>query len=315
MDFSIIIPAKNEQKYLPHCLQSLSQLDYPQEAYEVLLIDNGSTDNTVEIAQQHGAQVFVCPDLTIAGLRNFGASHAQGQFLVFLDADCTVAPDWLASASQWQDQADVCCFGSTPAIPEQSTWVQNAWYLVRNKRQLVEEVKWLGSAHMFIQKEIFDRINGFDETLTTCEDYDLSLRLQQHGRIIADRRIRVVHHRESATLTQFFQKERWRGLGNFSGLVRHGLHLRELPSLLVPLVFILCLIITTVALIVSVTKEDAPLFWVAVTFLLLWQLPIFALAMSKGGKSASFRLCLGLYLLLNAYFLARGMAMFRWKRT
>ena len=311
MDFSVIIPAKNEQGYLPSCLGSLTRLDYSKEAYEILVIDNGSTDSTVEIAQQYGAQVFVRPELTIAGLRNFGASNAQGRFLVFLDADCTVAPNWLSAASLWLDQVDVCCFGNPPEIPEQSTWVQKAWCLVRRKRNTVEEAGWLESAHMFIRKEAFDRVHGFDETLATCEDYDLSLRLKKHGRMITDKRIMVIHHRDPATLKQFFHKERWRGLNSISGLSRHGLHLRELPSLLAPIVFVLCLAVTAIGLVISVVKGDALWFWFVVVFLLLWQAPIFLLAMLKGRRSASIRFCLGLYLLLNVYFLVRGMVMFR----
>jgi len=311
MDFSVIIPAKNEQGYLPACLDSLAQLDYPRENYEVLVIDNGSTDNTVEIAGQYGAQVFIRPELTIAGLRNFGASHAQGRFLVFLDADCTVASDWLTAASEWLDKVDVCCFGGPPEIPEQSTWVQKAWYCVRNKRHLVEEVEWLESMNMFVRKDVFAQVRGFDETLTTCEDYDLSLRLQKHGRIVADKRIKVVHHGEAATLGHFYLKERWRAVSNIFGLIRHGLHLRELPSLLAPIVFLLCLVVTAVALVVSVVKSGAVSFWLVVAFLLLWQLPIFILAMLKSRESISIWLRLELYLLLNTYFLARGMAMFQ----
>ena len=313
MDFSIIIPAKNEQKLLPSCLASLSRLDYPKDAYEVLMVDNGSTDNTVAIAQQYGAQVFVCPELTIASLRNFGANNAQGKFLAFLDADCTVAPDWLTAASLWLGQADVCCFGGPPESPINGTWVQKTWYIVRCKQHMVEEVVWLESMNMFVRKDIFDRVHGFDETLVTCEDYDLSLRLGKHGRIVADKRIRVIHHGEAATLSHFYRKERWRGLSNFSGLGRHGLHLRELPSLLAPIAFVLCLTATAIGLFVSVAKSDTPLFWRVVAFFLLWQLPIFLLAMRKG-RSASFRLRLGLHLLLNTYFLARGMAMLRWKQ-
>lgn len=315
MDFSIIIPAKNEQGYLPACLDSLAQLDYPPSRYEVLVIDNGSTDNTVAIARQYGAQVFVRPELTIAGLRNFGASNAQGRFLVFLDADCTVAPNWLTAASVWLDQADVCCFGGPPEVPKEGTWVQHAWFIVRCKHHMVEDVEWLESMNMFARKEIFDRAHGFNEKLTTCEDYDLSLRLKRHGRIVADKRVRAVHHGEAATLSHFFRKECWRGASNISGLIQHGLHLRELPSLFAPVVFLLCLVITVVTLAVLIAKGGWPEFRFLAVFLLCWQVPIFLLAMLKGKTRASFQRRLGLYLLLNVYFMARGMSMLRgWRK-
>ena len=315
MDFSVIIPAKNERNYLGHCLQSLSQLDYPQEAYEVLVIDNGSSDNTVEIAKQYEAKVFIRPDLTIAGLRNFGASNAQGRFLVFLDADCTVASDWLTAASLWLEQADVCCFGNPPEIPEQSTWVQKAWCLVRRKRMMVEDAEWLESAHMFVRKEVFDRIHGFDETLVTCEDYDLSLRLKRHGRMITDKKIMVIHHRDPATLKQFFQKERWRGLNNISGLSRHGLHLREIPSLLSPVVYIFCLVATVGAFASIILMGGGESLKCFLSLLLVWQIPIFLLAIFKSRIGDNLQLCFGLYLLLNIYFLARGIAIpWGWRR-
>jgi glycosyltransferase involved in cell wall biosynthesis len=315
MNFSIIIPAKNEQGYLPACLASLAQLDYPPSGYEVLVIDNGSTDNTVAIAQQYGVQVFVRPELTIAGLRNFGASNAQGRFLVFLDADCTVAPNWLTAASLWLGQADVCCFGGPPEVPKEGTWVQHAWFIVRCKHHTVEDVEWLESMNMFARRESFDQADGFDESLTTCEDYDLSLRLKQHGRIVADKRVRAVHHGEAATLSHFFRKECWRGVSNIAGLMRHGLHFREIPSLLVPIVFLLCLAVTIVALIGSVVKGGGGAFCFFATCLLGWQLPIFLLAMLKNRPSGTFQLRLGLYVLLNVYFLARGMSMLRgWRK-
>lgn len=310
MDFSIIIPAKNEEVNLPRCLDSLARLAAWPGGFEVLVIDNGSTDRTEAIAREHGARVYVRPELTIAGLRNFGAGQAKGRMLVFLDADCTVAPDWLQAAARWLDEADVCCFGGPPEVPEDGTWVQKAWALVRVKRQTVEEVEWLESMNMFVRREIFDLVRGFDERLATCEDYDLSLRLKAHGRLVADRRIRAIHHGEAATPGQFFRKERWRGMGNLSGLRRHGLHWRELPSLLAPLVALLCLVLTLFALLVlAVSKGRMGLELLAVV-LAGWQLPILLLALWKSRMVSSLRQSLGLHALLNLYFLARGTSMF-----
>lgn len=316
MDFSIIIPAKNEQEYLPHCLDSLSRLNYPREKFEILVIDNGSTDTTVEIARQYNANVFICPDLSIGGLRNFGAHHAQGQVLAFLDADCTVTADWLQAAARWKDELEVCCFGSPPEVPENATWVQRAWALVRYKRETVENVQWLESMNMFVRKEIFDKIHGFDEFLTTCEDYDLSLRLQDHGHIVADRRIRAIHFGEASTLAHFFRKEQWRGVSNFSGLRQHGIHVREIPSLLIPPLQVAFLVAMTFSLQVLAISGGERGLTIFIALLLIWQLPLLFLAFWKSRTASHLNVRLGLYVLLNLYFLARGTSMIqgRWRR-
>jgi glycosyltransferase involved in cell wall biosynthesis len=311
MDFSIIIPAKNEEKNIQMCLQSIANIDYPVDKYEVLLIDNGSTDNTVTVAQSFGINVHIQPDLTIAGLRNFGARHASGNVLVFLDADCTVDPDWLISASVWLEDDDVCCYGSPPEVPGNATWVQKSWYIVRGKNQDVMEVEWLESMNMFVKSVIFDEINGFDETLITCEDYDLSLRLRQHGRIVADRRIRAVHHGEAASLSHFYKKESWRGTSNLKGLKQHGFHWQELPSLLLPVVYSLCLLLSLGLVFGYLFHIEGLTLTKVMCWILIWQTPILVLAFRKGNAKATTSLKLGLYLLFNVYFLARTRAMLR----
>ena len=130
---SIIIPAKNEEKYLPLCLESICNLDYPKEAVEVIVVDNGSTDRTREIAQSFGATVLLDYTKYVSGLRNLGARDAKGEILAFVDADCTVSPDWLQTASQYFDANEVVAWGAPPDIPEDATWVQSSWYLIRKK--------------------------------------------------------------------------------------------------------------------------------------------------------------------------------------
>jgi glycosyltransferase involved in cell wall biosynthesis len=313
MDFSIIIPAKNEEINLHACFGSLAKLNYPPDKYEVLLIDNGSTDATVELAHTYDVKVFIKPELTISGLRNFGAKESAGKVLAFLDADCTVSPDWLNAAAKWIDHYDVSCFGGPPGIPEQATWVQKSWYLVRGKDTLVTEVDWLESMNMFIKKDLFLSVSGFDESLETCEDYDLSLRLKKHGRIVADKSIKAVHHGEAATVLHFYRKESWRGTSNLSGLLRHGIHLKELPSLLIPFGYILSLLLSLVLFVGSLIERENILL-LFIFYLVCWQGAILALAYMKGKGKGSLSTILGLSLLLNVYFYARFRAMLRISR-
>ena len=239
---SIIIPAKNEEKFLPLCLGSIQQLDYPKEAIEVIVVDNGSTDHTREIALSFGAIVLRDDTKHVSGLRNLGAKEAKGEILTFLDADCTVAPDWLQAAERYFYNNEVVAWGAPPGIPDGATWVQKAWYMIRKKEHEVQNVDWLESMNLFVPKIKFSLVDGFNEELITCEDVDLSYRLSSQGKIVADARICVIHLGEAATIAQFWRKELWRGLGNFQGLRYHGVILKELPSLMIPAYFSIMLL-------------------------------------------------------------------------
>lgn len=311
MDFTVIIPAKNEEKNIQACLQSISNIDYPADKYEVLLIDNGSTDRTVEIAESFGAIVSIQPELTISGLRNFGATFAKGKILAFLDADCTVDRDWLKAASLYLDNHEVVSFGSPAILPPNATWVQRAWFNVREKKSQVVEVGWHESANVFVLKEAFHSVGGFDKSLVTCEDYDLSFRLGSLGKQLSDSRILAIHHREPATIKEFFRKESWRGKSNISGIFKHGIHLRELPSLLFPFVYLFCIISTLLMVFGVLVGVKIVTFWTMCGWLLLWQFPLMVLALNKGTTSVCHPLRLGLYFLLNIYFLSRANAMLR----
>lgn len=310
--FSVIIPARNEERNLGRCLQSIAAVDWPPDGMEVVVVDNGSSDATVEIARSHGARVLLRPGDTVAALRNFGVSQSRGAILVFLDADCTVFPDWFRQAERYLHQADVCCFGSPPVVPEESTWVQRIWFHVRRKKGCAE-TDWLESMNMFVRREAFEQVGGFNADLVTCEDYDLSLRLQKTGRLIADDRIVAVHHGEAASLGHFFRKEHWRALGNLRGMARHSFKWRELPSVLLPLIYCLLAFAAVAVLAALLLSGKEPLPCVLAGLMLVWQLPLYLLALWKISRSAGVVAASQLYVLMNVYFLARGLASLRWR--
>ncbi len=303
--FSVIIPAKNEAGMIGQCIRSINdKSNYPKNDFEIIIVDNGSSDNTVDIAQSEGAIVFVKPGLTISGLRNFGASISKGSILVFIDADCTVNPDWLKTARKYIERSDVVCFGSAPVIPEKPTWVQKTWFKVRTRGECVSEVRWLESMNMFVRKEIFQMINGFDESLVTCEDVDISYRLSKYGKIISDPSISVVHHGEADRVSVFFRKEKWRGKSNYKGLFVHGLKIDEIPSLVLPLWYGLFFLI-------FVTNFFLPLLLNSITFFLLWQLPPLSMTILKlRGKKDELVSYIQLYCIYNIYYSARFTSLF-----
>jgi len=304
MQFSIIIPAKNEQANIGRCLDSILQMDWDNGQYEVIVVDNGSTDRTVAIARGKGAQVYQKPECNISGLRNFGASRASGEILAYIDADCTVARDWLRQASAYMFRAEVACFGSPPGVPEGATWVQTAWFLVRRKREPVGETQWLESMNMFVRRDAFRSCGGFDETLFTCEDYDLSLRLKTSGLVVNDSRIVATHHGEAATVRHFFQKELWRGKSNFAGLLQHGLVLSEIPSLAAPALHCLLLLGIAAALALSLKRWSICL----LASMVLWQCLLVMKSIQKQWPAPTPARALQLLWLFNVYLVARGVA-------
>ncbi|MCK4819706.1 glycosyltransferase family 2 protein, partial [bacterium] len=108
---SIVIPALNEEAYISHCLKSISQLDTTNLVTEVIVVDNGSIDNTIQICESYGARILTKREGTISSLRNYGAKASRGDILAFLDADCIVPNDWLLKSLCYFQREDQIVLG------------------------------------------------------------------------------------------------------------------------------------------------------------------------------------------------------------
>ncbi|HDR53572.1 MAG TPA: glycosyltransferase [archaeon] len=97
MDASFIIPALNEEAYIVPCLEAIRN-QVTDLQYEVIVVDNGSTDRTADLARAHEARVVPCPNRGIAKARNRGATESTGGVLVFVDADTLLPPDYLQTS-------------------------------------------------------------------------------------------------------------------------------------------------------------------------------------------------------------------------
>lgn len=299
---TVIIPAKNEGKYIRGCLLSVIRaIEVYGHAGEVILVDNGSTDNTTEIAREYDCRVIKAPHESIGGLRNLGVKNANGEVLAFLDADCIVAPEWMAYCLQNFDDETIAMVG-TRAVPdfENATWVERAWFRLFTGAPRQDFVAWLGTSNLFVRKDVFLAVGGFDESLRAGEDVDLCYKIGRKRRILLEKRINTLHLRESKTLVELFKRECYRGQDSLKSLFKDKFDIRELPSIVVPAVNLLAIIF----LVPLLMMESA---FVFVPVLMIVMFPLILL-IKKKMRRGCLRENLECYVISMVYILARSYA-------
>lgn len=310
-DVSFIIPALNVEAYLPRCLEAIRRQEAGADFFfEVIVVDNGSADRTVEIAREHGARIYSAPGETVAALRNIGAARARGRFLAYVDADCIIGEGWLANALRHFSNPEVGGVGAATGIEDgKNSWVERTWLLQRRNgtETGVRPVSWLPTENLVIRKTAFEAAGGFNESLITCEDVDLCYRLSRQckSKILSDPAMRSVHLGEARTLRQFYRKEKWRGMGNFQGLLSHGIIRDEIPSLLLPLYFLIAFSLFVFSAVWGLAHGETGLLPASA---LLIACPVLLLAFRASVRGRSWRAFCPLCLLYFVYALARTAA-------
>jgi glycosyltransferase involved in cell wall biosynthesis len=195
---SVIIPAFNEERFLPQTLDHLRRAAELVQAilnqgFEIIVVDNASSDRTAEIAVAFGAKVVSFPEHNIAQVRNAGACAASGDLLVFLDADTLIPRSLLSRILQVMEEQN--CLGGAV-----DTDYQPARPLIRAYLRLWRLIGlWLGMAQgavQFCRRDTFSALRGYDESVYMGEDVDFYWRLGkfaqaegQHVRFIRDVRV------------------------------------------------------------------------------------------------------------------------------
>jgi len=212
---SVVVPAFNEQAELPALLRSLQTARDTGEC-EIIVADNGSTDDTGAVAASFGVATVKLPRSTVAAARNAGVQRAVGRVIAFIDADIVVTQSWIDEALRlardvtWTNQitGDVCDVGVNPS------WLENSWFGPMYRRGAS---KYLNSGNLLVTRADFLAVGGFSAALVTGEDVDFCVRAIDRGIVVVARRtLHVYHNGYPRTLRAFFRREAWHGRGDFS---------------------------------------------------------------------------------------------------
>jgi len=185
---SIIIPTLNEEKYLPLLLSSIKDQDFSD--HETIIADAGSRDKTVEIAKRYGCRVI--PGGLPARGRNEGAKVAKGDLLFFIDADSIISPEFLSKALEEfiARSLDFAAFG---LLPIEGTKISKSTFnmLYNWFTYALEKVLPHSAMGILVKKDLFIKLNGYDETIKLAEDHDLGRRASKIAKYGIIRAVKV----------------------------------------------------------------------------------------------------------------------------
>ena len=184
---SVIVTTKNNEETLGICLQSIVKQSY--QPLELIVVDNHSTDDTAEIAARYTQHFFTKgPERCVQ--RNYAVKKATGDFVLILDSDMKLDRDVVAACVK-QAEEDLDIVGIV--IPEESYGI-GFWAKCKQlERSFYQGVPWMEAARFF-DRETFNAIGGYDETLVSGEDWDVSQRVAVLGKIT--RISKIIHHNE-----------------------------------------------------------------------------------------------------------------------
>lgn len=174
---SVVIPAHNEEQYLPATLEALSRQTYRN--YEVVVVANGCTDRTEELARGHCHNLLSLPERGLSRARNFGGVKARGELLVFLDADTMVEPACLETIAR--EFSREFAMGTLRGRPASEKLVYRALYFLKNFAHRTR-LHYGSSGLIICWKDYFKAAGGFDETLHVCEISDFMKKLRRFGK-------------------------------------------------------------------------------------------------------------------------------------
>jgi glycosyltransferase involved in cell wall biosynthesis len=179
---SVIVPAYNEETLLPGCLDSLLTQSADPASYEVVVVDNHSTDRSAGIARNKGVRVEEEPRKGYVHAIRRGVEVSQADLLAFTDADCRAPRDWVARILRdFEETPGIVALGGKLDFFDLNPILKNV------TKGILAFSSALPGNNMVLRREALDRIGGIDPRVNLSADYWLTLKLRRVGRIRMDR--------------------------------------------------------------------------------------------------------------------------------
>jgi len=184
---SVVIPTYNEEKFVENLIKSLLDQDYNGE-YEIIFVDNNSTDGTLEILKKYPVKILIEEKTGVTHARQKGFTNAQGEIILSTDADCVVPRDWIRKyVEEFEKDPEVIALNGPVYFKEVFNFTS---LLFKILSRLVWRIETLirgnysfSGGNFAVRREYFYKVGGFRTDLGTGEDIDLGNRLKKLGKV------------------------------------------------------------------------------------------------------------------------------------
>ena len=309
--FSIVIPALNAEKTLSACLDSVHQLEYPLSHLEVIVVDGGSSDDTMSIAEDHHVRVIEGAFERQAEARNVGAAMAEMDYLLFADADCLLPKDLLSHAVEKLLFYDL--YGAWIAPKDSQNWIAKTWLSAKKPHNGLQHA--LSAGVLIISKANFKKIGGFNPHYRADSYREFCLHARAMGfYLYHDAHTASIDIDQPQDLRAFFNRELHHGASKLALFRDYGL---GETSGAIALYF--GLFVTAVVLIIGILGFNLTLlFWIVAG----WMSVALGLSLTQASQvnhalinESKINNIWHLTLLHFLFLMARGLALFRYHQV
>jgi GT2 family glycosyltransferase len=215
--FSVIVPAYNSEGTIEQCLGALAGQSLQKDEYEVIVVDDGSTDGTADIIKRFPVRYIYQPNAGPAAARNRGAREAQGEIILFTDSDCVPESTWVEEMARPFEDAGVSAVKGAYRTSQKSLTARFAQVEFEERFEMLkraESIDMVDTYSAAFRRDVFRGAEGFDESFHVAnnEDTDLSYRLSSAGhRMVFNPDAIVYHLKHPDTLWKYARQKFWRG--------------------------------------------------------------------------------------------------------
>jgi cellulose synthase/poly-beta-1,6-N-acetylglucosamine synthase-like glycosyltransferase len=220
---SIIVAAYNSQDTIGDCLKSILALNYPKGAFEVIVMDGGSKDETVKISQQYPIKV-ISIRLNAPAAYNYAQKIASFPILGFIDADAKVEVEWLTKLVPRLAEPKVAgVSGSIETWNHNNPWARSIGYELKNRYQRIGKYTGrIATMNLLLKKSVIEEAGGWDEKLPSQYDTDFGFRMAALGYKIAYEPSSVCYHFNRPTLKAYYRQQLQYGKNTLKLYFKHG---------------------------------------------------------------------------------------------